>query len=257
MDERARQESLGWQRHDSSQWYEILGRFQVQSAVEVSRPGSLLDLGCGDGWLTAQLCQHFSRVVGVDASSIQIESARARCPEADFFVCLIEDFATEERFDTVVILCLLEHVADPVQVLRCAANHLKPDGRVIAQVPNALAINRRIGRLMGAIDDEYELSRWDIDVAGHRRYYDMQTLVTDFAKAGLTVISTSGVFYKMLSTPQMDWLLKNGPWDSNEFGWGGVDRSRDWRSEFCEACYQVGKERPEDCNIICACGIKA
>lgn len=254
QDEKATQESLKWERDESYKWYEILGRFQVQSVVEVGKPPSLLDLACGDGLLTAEFCQHFSRVVGVDASAAHIEKARKRCPEADYYVSMIEDFETDEIFDTVIVLCLLEHVIDPVQILHCAATHLKPGGRVIAQVPNALAINRRIGRLMGVIEDEYELSQWDIKVAGHRRYYDMQSLVADFEKAGLRVTSTGGIFFKILSTPQMEWFLRNGLWDSNEFGWGG-DKLKDWRWEFCRACYELGKERPEDCNVISACGV--
>jgi 2-polyprenyl-3-methyl-5-hydroxy-6-metoxy-1,4-benzoquinol methylase len=257
QDEKARQESLEWERGESYQWYEILGRFQVQSVLEVGKPPSLLDLACGDGLLTAQFCRHFSRVVGVDASSAHIKKARERCPQADFYVSMIEEIETDEKFDTVAMLCLLEHVVDPVEVLRSATIHLKPGGRVIAQVPNALAINRRIGRLMGVIENEYELSQWDIEVAAHRRYYDMQSLVTDFTKAGLNVISTGGIFYKILSTPQMEWFLKNGLWDSDEFGWGGADKLKDWRWEFCKACYKVGKEKPEDCNIIYVCGAKA
>jgi 2-polyprenyl-3-methyl-5-hydroxy-6-metoxy-1,4-benzoquinol methylase len=254
-DEKVRQESLMWHRSEY-QWYDILGRFQVQSVIQVGKPPSLLDLACGDGLLTAQLCQHFSRVVGVDASSAHIEQAHKRCPDAEFQVALVEDLELNEQFDTVVMLNLLEHVIDPVQILRSAAVHLKSGGRLIAQVPNALAINRRIGRLMGVLENEYELSKWDIEVAGHRRYYDMKSLVADFTQAGLDIVTTGGVFYKIFSTPQMEWFLRNGLWDLNEFGWG-ADKSKDWRWEFCRACYEIGNERPEDCNVIYVCGTRS
>jgi hypothetical protein len=57
----------------------------------------------------------------------------------------------------------------------------------------------------------------------------------------------------MLSTPQMDWFLKNGLWEEGGFGWGRVgSEKKDWRKEFCRACYEIGKERPEDCNVIYA-----
>jgi 2-polyprenyl-3-methyl-5-hydroxy-6-metoxy-1,4-benzoquinol methylase len=253
----ARQQSLTWERSSSYEWYRILGHYQVQSVVEVGRPSSLLDLACGDGLLTSEFCKTFSRVVGVDASAAHIEKARIHCPQADFHVSLIEDLKLDEKFDTVVMLGVLEHVIDPVQVLRVAAQHLKPDGCLIAQVPNALAINRRLGRLMGVTQSEYELSKWDLEVLGHRRYYDMRTLVADFEKAGLKVVATGGIFFKIFSTPQMEWFLKNGLWDSDEFGWGGPNKSKDWRWEFCQASYELGKERPEDCNVIYACAVNS
>ena len=57
----------------------------------------------------------------------------------------------------------------------------------------------------------------------------------------------------MLSTPQMDWFLKNGLWDSGH-GWGREGISDvDWKAKFCHASYELGKSRPEDCNVIYAC----
>lgn len=256
--ERLRQETITWSRDSTFEWYSILAHFQAQSIIEVGRPPSLLDLACGDGTITYELQKYSTRVVGVDASAKQIEKARQRCPKVEFHISLIEEFQTKEKFDTIVMIMLLEHVVDPVQTLMAAANHLKPDGRLIVQVPNALAVNRRIARLMGTLKDEYELSPWDINVAGHRRSYDMRSLEDDFKSAGLKVTSTGGIFYKMLSTPQIDWLLTHGPWEEGGYGWGrvGAEKRKNWRWEFCRACYEYGKQHPEECNVIYACGTK-
>ncbi|MBT9138967.1 MAG: dTDP-3-amino-3,4,6-trideoxy-alpha-D-glucopyranose [Syntrophomonadaceae bacterium] len=252
-----RQEKITWSRDSTLEWYSIRAHFQAQSIIEIGRPPSLLDLACGDGTITSLLQKHFTRVVGVDASAKQIEKASQRCPAAEFHISLVEEFQTKEKFDTVIMIILLEHVIDPVQTCKAAANHLKPDGILIAQVPNALAVNRRIAKIMGSLKDEYELSPWDINVAGHRRSYDRNLLIKDIQSAGLKVISTGGVFYKMLSTPQMDWFLRNGLWEKGGFGWGRVGaEKKDWKFEFCKACYEYGKRRPDDCNIIYACAKK-
>lgn len=62
----------------------------------------------------------------------------------------------------------------------------------------------------------------------------------------------------MLSTPQIDWLLTHGPWEEGGYGWGrvGAEKEKNWRWEFCRACYEYGKQHPEECNVIYACGTK-
>jgi 2-polyprenyl-3-methyl-5-hydroxy-6-metoxy-1,4-benzoquinol methylase len=254
-DEKQRQESFPWTRSGyHSEYNHFLAHYKVQSCLEHRRGTRLLDVACGDGLMTAEFARHFPRVVGVDASGHHLAEARARVPGAEFHESLIEDFATGERFDSVFMLDLLEHVVDPVAVLRKVAGFLAEDGVLIVHVPNALAVNRRLAVLMGTLESCEELSPFDINVAGHRRSYSMQTLSRDLEAAGLRIEATGGIFYKMLSTPQMDWFLKNGLWEEGGFGWGRVGAEpRDWKAEFCRASYELGKERPEDCNIIYAC----
>lgn len=180
-------------------------------------------------------------------------------PKVEFHHNLIEELDVDEQFDTVTMLNVLEHVADPVEVLRKAASLLSNDGTLIVHVPNAYAVNRRLAVLMGTLETCEELSPFDINVAGHRRSYTLKTLKADIEKAGLRITATGGVFYKMLSTPQMDWFLKNGLWQEGGFGWGrvGEEKSKDWKAEFCRACYELGKQQPEDCNIVYTCATRA
>jgi 2-polyprenyl-3-methyl-5-hydroxy-6-metoxy-1,4-benzoquinol methylase len=250
------QESFTWQRSKEFPTYNpILGKYQALACIDVAAGESVLDLPCGDGTLTEIFSRNFKKVVGVDASSKHLFEARKRLPNVEFYESLIEEFAPKEKFDSIFMLNILEHLDDPVSVLQKVSSWLNPGGVIVVQVPNADAINRRINLLMGSINSCDELSPFDINVAGHRRYYRMSSLVDDIQKAGLKVKSTGGVFYKMLSTVQMDWLLSQKQWDSAGFGWGrdGAENEKDWRAAFCEACYRLGKERPEDCNIIYAC----
>jgi len=257
-DEKKRQESFPWQRSKyHTDYNSILAQYKVLSCIEHARGESLLDLACGDGLITSLFAPRFKRIVGVDASSIHVEEARKRLPSATFYNGLIEDFETEERFDSIFLLDILEHVVDPAAVLRKVAGLLSPNGVAIAHVPNARAINRRLAVLMGTLLSCEELSPFDIQIAGHRRAYDRQGLIQEFASAGFRVASSGGIFYKMLSTAQMDWFLKNGLWEEGGFGWGrvGAEKDKDWKAEFCRACYELGKEQPDDCNIVYACGV--
>ena len=257
-EEKALQEQFPWARTAQFEEYNsVLGFYQVQDCLEYAHGRSLLDMPCGDGLLTGLLARRFERVVGVDASSSHLRSARKRLPNAEFHESLIEDFQHAERFDTIVMLNVLEHVADPIEVLRHASTFLAPGGILIAHVPNAYAVNRRIAVLMGTLSQCEELSPFDIKVAGHRRSYSLASLRAEVEAAGLKIRATGGIFYKMLSTPQMDWFLKNGLWKDGGFGWGRIGgEERDWRAEFCRACYEFGRSRPEDCNVISVCATK-
>lgn len=255
-DEKSRQEGFPWERSKFHTDYNaVLGHFKVVSCLEHVRGKSLLDLACGDGLMTAMFAERFEHIVGVDASSKHVAEARTRVPSAQFHDCLIEDFQSEEKFDTVLLLDILEHVVDPIAVLRKAASFLGKDGVLIAHVPNANAINRRLAVLMGTLTSCHELSPFDLQVAGHRRSYELHTLVKDIEAAGLKVSDTGGIFYKMMSTAQIDWFLKNGHWEEGGFGWGrvGAEKAKDWKQEFCRACYELGKQQPTDCNIVFAC----
>jgi 2-polyprenyl-3-methyl-5-hydroxy-6-metoxy-1,4-benzoquinol methylase len=254
--EKARQDSFPWERSKfHTDYNSYLAYYKVLSCMENAKGNSLLDLACGDGLMTSMFAENFKRVVGVDASKKHVEEARKRLPKARFFESLIEDFDINEKFDAVFLLDILEHVIDPVAVLKKASSFLNSNGVLIAHVPNALAINRQLAVLMGTLKSCYELSPFDVEIAGHRRSYDMELLIGDFRKAGLNVRHSGGIFYKLLSTVQMDWFLKNGLWKEGGFGWGrvGEEKSKDWKAEFCRASYELGKQNPNDCNIIFAC----
>ena len=250
-----RQDLFPWRRDRFFRTYEqVLGHYLVRSVLEHKRGDALLDVGCGNGLLTSLMAAHFQIAVGLDASAECVAEAAGAHPDITFVHALAEQYESDRRFGTITMITLLEHVPDPVETLRAVATHLAPDGVLIVHVPNALAANRRLAALMGTLTNEYELSPFDLDVAGHRRYYDMPKLLADCQAAALNLIYSGGVFYKSLSQAQFDWLLEHGPWEAGGFGWGrvGEETARDWRSAFCDACYEYGKTRPEDCNVIFA-----
>ena len=218
---------------------------------ESSRTRSLLDVACGDGFITAQLASSFGKVVGIDANAQVVEKARQRVPSAEFYNALAEEYACGERFSVVTLLDLLEHVQSPVDLLRHLKEFLKPDGIIIIHVPNAKAINRELNVLMGSLTHCEELSPFDIEIAGHRRSYCMQSLIEDVNEAGLVPVDKGGIFLKLLSTPQMDYLLSAHQWNSAEHGWGrSGDASIDWKDRYCEASYRLGLQHPEMCNVL-------
>ncbi len=133
------QEAFPWARSQIfSDYNSVLGQYQAMACLEHARGDSLLDMPCGDGTLTLQMAPKFKRVVGLDASSKHLALAKKVLPSAELHEALIEDFQTDERFDTITMINILEHVADPIMVLRKAASFLSDIGILLVHVPNAM-----------------------------------------------------------------------------------------------------------------------
>lgn len=208
--------------------------YMMRSIEPFLRDGKCLQVGCAHGDQTSLLLERFNDVVVVEAARAFIDSTVAVVGDrARFFECLIEDFETEERFDTILFSHVLEHVIDPVACLAKLKSLLTPTGRLFVVVPNAEAASRRIAAKMGALTHLEALSKADVE-AGHRRVYRLDTLCRDVREAGLDVADSGGIFFKPLANFQFDALM-------------GGELIGD---AFMEGCYQLGKEHAAFCASI-------
>ena len=106
---------------------------------------SVLDVGGGSGWLLSLIRQQNPRVVDTHEVDLD-ESARAAAEAAGHvFHCMrVEDFHCERQFDLILLLNIVEHVADPGLVLRTMAARLAPDGQVLVKTPNTDTLDLRL-----------------------------------------------------------------------------------------------------------------
>lgn len=98
---------------------------------------TVIDLGCGTGWLTAMLGQ-FYPALGVDLSDTAIAAATIRHPHVQF---LATDIFTwnfpKGEADIVVSQEVIEHTSNPQRYLEIAWELLKPGGYLVLTTPNA------------------------------------------------------------------------------------------------------------------------
>lgn len=96
------------------------------------QPGErILDLGCGDGALTARIAQTGAAVVGVDASADMVSAACARGIDARLGQG--QSLAFQAEFDAVFSNAALHWMTDPDAVIAGAAQALMPGGRFVAE----------------------------------------------------------------------------------------------------------------------------
>ena len=92
----------------------------------------------------------------MDGSRELIERAKQRLAGVDnvAYACsLIEDFNSDEKFDVVLLSFILEHVLNPVDVIKKAALSCKPGGCLFIIAPNAESLHRRVGQKMGVLGE--------------------------------------------------------------------------------------------------------
>jgi trans-aconitate methyltransferase len=113
------------------------GRFvalMVESLVDTldPKPGErILDLGCGDGFLTQRLAQSGATLVGIDSSPAMAAAARERGIDAH---CLSgENLNFNQEFDAVFSNAAMHWMEDHDAVLEGVYRALKPGGRFVAE----------------------------------------------------------------------------------------------------------------------------
>ena len=129
---------------------------------EVSDRGRILDLGCADGSFLAALEALGSwELFGIDLNPNVV--AAPRSPRLRLRVGQLEPGTyPEEFFDAIVATHLVEHVHDPVEMLRTCLLILRPGGILIGELPNLDCWDLRLfGRYWGGLHLPRHLFFWD------------------------------------------------------------------------------------------------
>ena len=140
-------------------------------AAESIHPGDrVLDLGCGQGDLTAVLAGTGARPLGVDVADAALRRARRRHPELRFALAPIDGPLPlqDSTFDVVWASEVIEHVADTARWLSEVRRVLVPGGRLLVTTPNH-------GRLAVAL---HGVDRYSEPLGDHLHLYTTRSLRT-------------------------------------------------------------------------------
>lgn len=166
----------------------------------------VLDVGCANGYLARVLVEHGCTVSGVEFDRAAAEEARPVLQ--DLVVGDLEqlDLATElgtGRFDVVVFGDVLEHLRDPLPVLRAARELLAPDGCVVISIPNIAHGDVRLQLLQGRFDYR-PLGLLD---STHIRFFtrdNLKALLRDAGFAATEFLRTTAPLFGTELAPERD-----------------------------------------------------
>ncbi|RLC82161.1 MAG: hypothetical protein DRJ03_05070 [Chloroflexi bacterium] len=155
---------------------QILQWFRLRKITRMYKRGKLLDVGCGKGRFLAYAATHGWNVRGVEPS----ENGRrfARNMLGDRAVRSLDELRSVERFDVVTLWHVLEHISEPVKMLRQIRSYVKPGGSLFIAVPNFASLQAQMGR-----------GHWShLDIPRHYVHYAPDTLKYALTLAGYTTL---------------------------------------------------------------------
>jgi len=182
----------------------ILNWYPYRIIENKNNAKSILELGLGHGYTAQIFSKHFSRHLILEGSHAVIDNFKKHNPDCipEIIETYFEKFETDEKFDIIVMGFVLEHVDDPVQIMTYYKKFLTTNGKMFVSVPNAEALNRRLGYYAGILTDFQQLSENDI-ISGHKRYYTVASLTDDIISAGYEIEMLEGIYLKPFTNRQM------------------------------------------------------
>lgn len=162
--------------HSSYPYFEEVndGVMHAISQLEVTPQTKCLDVGCGRGVL-GEAIQKKIEVWGIESHSDAVQDAQGRITR------VIQEDLTDtqavkrkignEKFDFIIFSDVLEHVVDPLEVLKSYRNFLSEKGKVIISLPNLGNWESRLRLMMG----QFNYSDSGVMDRTHLRFFTFRT----------------------------------------------------------------------------------
>ncbi len=178
-------------RHASR--YAILLRIvtRIVKKISATRNKRVYILDVGPHFLTELLAQSFSNtsITTLGYKNTRLYSEDHIATHLEFNLNLaqyVEKWPELQKYDLVIMAEVIEHLyTSPKLVLKYVRTLIKPNGYLLIQTPNAVAIHKRLKMLMG--HNPYEMIRETVENPGHFREYTLNELKIIGKQAGLVV----------------------------------------------------------------------
>ena len=172
----------------------------IKSSVNI-KGKKILDVGCGGGILSESLANEGADVTGIDQGDRVIKIAKLHAKESGIKVKYkhinIEDFykSTDERFDVITCLEMLEHVPDPNSIINTCSKLLMPGGKIYFST-----INKNLKAFLFAIiGAEYILNLLPKGTHEYKKFIKPSQLQAWANSNGLSFDSIIGMTYNPIT----------------------------------------------------------
>jgi len=160
--------------------------------------GDLLDVGCGYGFFL-----NFARENGWEVSGVELSEGALRYARENYNLNIFRGDIGEielncRQFDLISLQHILEHISNPVYILKKLSKTLKDDGILVVVVPNASSLVAKFARTNWVCFSK---------ASKHVFHYNRQTLNTVLKKSG----------YQILGVKTIQWESREVLWSVKVF----------------------------------------
>jgi 2-polyprenyl-3-methyl-5-hydroxy-6-metoxy-1,4-benzoquinol methylase len=189
--------SDGWELEEQGAAAKALSRI-ADMIHSPQGPGDnqLLDVGCGSGVFLALAKDRGWNVTGIDLNPTLAQRARERCGAEVLVGDLLTTDVGGRKFNVITLLDLIEHLLEPLPVLRRCRELLAPRGTLVVYTPNHRGLICKVahalfrgtfGRFRGPMDEIFDCT--------HLVFFDPASLRRALETCGFEIASTQFVKY--------------------------------------------------------------
>lgn len=200
------------------------------------KTGSLLDVGCGEGFVLDHFSKLDWKVHGIDFSKAGVEQMNPNCmqyiEQGDVFELLESKICKSQKYDLVWLGNVLEHVLEPIELLQSLRQLISNNGILAVTVPND-----GNGYHESLLESGLIPERWWIAIPDHISYFTADSLKRTVEATGWECLSLQADF-------PVDWFLAD---ESANFI---TDKSRGPAAHRARLMleYQIGQAGPDKAN---------
>jgi len=157
----------------------------VQIIKGVGKNKKVLEIGCTTGYISKSLKENDCTIIGIEIDEESVKVAKEYC--GNVIVADVENLSElpypEKYFDVLLFGDILEHLKDPLRVMRNLKRYLSSDGYIVASIPNVAHIYPRLKLLFG---------KWDYEDIGlldrtHLRFFTKRSARRLISDAGFKI----------------------------------------------------------------------
>jgi len=196
----------------ASHWWDEEGEFKTLHQINPIRVDlvnetvsladkKVLDVGCGGGILSEAMAQKGADVTGIDMGKELIDIAELHSLDAGVAVNYkqmpVEELAEEQQanFDCITCMEMLEHVPDPLSVIKACASLVKEDGYVFFSTLNRTPKSY----LFSIVGAEYVLGMLPKGTHDYKSFIKPSELASWARQSGLELVDCKGIVYNPLT----------------------------------------------------------
>lgn len=199
----------------------------------IQKKASILEVGCSSGFMLYPLIENGHKCTGIEPSGVFSDYVSSRGIQCfDSIDALKNSVGDDKQFDIIMHYFVLEHVPDPLQFLSEQFKLLRPNGKLIFEIPNAS------DALYSVYDiPEFEHFYWSV---AHHWYFTESSLEYLLDKTGLPYEILLDQRYDLSN--HMVWARDGKP--------GGMDRFTEILGEDIENQYRQALILAHKCDTL-------